>query len=123
MKEDKNVNALSEKEAAAECLAQEINNANIAYYQNDDPMLSDAQYDAAKRRLELLELTFPNLKASDSPSASIGAPASETFSKVVHAERMLSLSNAFDHHDVEDFDDGIRWGKGCRLGLYGRAQD
>ena len=110
MQKDINVNALSEKEAAAELarLAQEINNANIAYYQNDDPTLSDAQYDAAKRRLELLEVTFPNLKASDSPSASIGAPASETFSKVVHAERMLSLSNAFDRHDVEDFDDGIR---------------
>ena len=65
MQEDKNVNALSEEEAAAELarLAQEINNANIAYYQNDDPALSDAQYDAAKRRLELLEVLLNKRKS------------------------------------------------------------
>ena len=110
MQKDEDLTQLSDEEAAAELarLAQQLKAANFAYYHNAAPFLSDAQYDAAKWSLGRLEEAFPHLKTSDSPSVLVGAPPSETFSKVVHAERMLSLSNAFDRADVEDFDEGIR---------------
>ncbi len=110
MQKEEDATQLSDEKATAKLarLAQQLKDANIAYYQNDAPVLSDAQYDAAKCSLERLETAFPHLKTADSPSVLVGAPPSETFSKVVHAERMLSLSNAFDCADVEDFDEGIR---------------
>ncbi len=110
MQKDKDVTRLSDKEAAEELvrLSQHLKDADIAYYQNDSPVLTDANYDMAKRYFEQLEEVFPHLKASDSPSALVGAPPSDTFSKVIHAEPMLSLSNAFDRDDAQDFDEGIR---------------
>ena len=110
MQKAEEIKKLNEEEAAAELarLAQQLKNANIAYYQDDAPLLSDEQYDAARRSLKRLEAAFPHLKAFDSPSVLVGAPPSEIFSKVVHVERMLSLSNAFNRTDVEAFDEGIR---------------
>ena len=68
--------------------------------------MSDVQYDAAKQLLAQLEAAFPHLKTSNSPSVLVGAP-SATFAKVLHAERMLSLSNAFGRNDVEEFDEAL----------------
>lgn len=89
-------------------LAATLNKANGAYHTDDAPFLSDADYDALKRRNRDIELRFPDLKRSDSPSEKIGAAPADGFVKVVHDVSMLSLSNAFDSQDIEDFDQRIR---------------
>lgn len=89
-------------------LADLIAKANTAYHGHDDPFMSDAEYDALKNRNAEIEERFPELKRDDSPSESVGAAASEGFAKVTHEVAMLSLSNAFDETDIEDFDQRIR---------------
>ncbi len=104
------VDALTEAEASQELarLADLLNRANQAYYGKDAPEISDADYDALKRRNTAIELRFPNLKRADSPSEQVGAAPAEGFSKVTHAVRMLSLGNAFDDEDITEFDERIR---------------
>ena len=96
--------------AAAELgrLAGLIARANDAYHRDDDPVMSDAEYDAAKRRNAAIEDRFPKLKRADSPSEQVGAAPSDSFGKVRHKVRMLSLGNAFDRGDVAEFDARIR---------------
>ena len=89
-------------------LASVLNQANIAYHAQDDPLISDADFDRLKRRNAEIESRFASLKRSDSPSDKIGAEAESGFSKVTHSQRMLSLGNAFDAQDVEEFDERIR---------------
>ena len=89
-------------------LASQIAAANLAYFQNDAPIMSDAAFDALKRENAAIEARFPHLKRQDSPSEQIGAQLGEGFSKITHSERMLSLANAFDAADVADFVAGIR---------------
>ncbi len=89
-------------------LAAIINAANTAYHRDDDPDISDADYDAFKRRNAEIEARFPALKRDDSPSEQVGGAVAEGFGKVQHAVRMLSLGNAFDDEDVQEFDQRIR---------------
>ena len=89
-------------------LASLLNQANIAYHANDNPLISDADFDSLKRRNAEIETRFASLKRSDSPSDKIGAVAESGFSKVAHSQRMLSLGNAFDEQDVDEFDERIR---------------
>lgn len=104
------VEELSAAEAQAEWqrLAAELARANQAYHAEDAPEISDAAYDAMKRRLQAIEGRFPELTTADSPTAKIGAAPSATFSKVAHAVRMLSLENAFSDEDVSDFAARVR---------------
>ncbi len=104
------VSELSEEQAAAElaALAIQLLSANAAYHSDDSPILDDASYDALKRRNTEIESAFPHLKRDDSASEQIGFSPSEKFTKIRHAQRMLSLSNAFDADDVRDFDKQIR---------------
>ncbi len=104
------VEDLAEKEAAAElkALAAEIAQHDGAYHQADAPLISDARYDALRRRNDAIEARFPNLVRPDSPSKRIGAPAVSAFAKVTHARPMLSLNNAFNDEDVEEFLTRIR---------------
>lgn len=97
--------AMSEAEARAELaeLAEAIAAADAAYYQDDAPHMSDADYDGLRARNRVLEAAFPHLKREDSPSEQVGAAPSGSFSKAVHAEPMLSLDNAFSDEDVVDF--------------------
>ena len=99
------VEALDETEAAAELgrLAQAISEANRAYHTEDAPRLSDAEYDALKRRNAAIEARFPHLKRADSTSDQVGAPLADGFGKIRHAAPMLSLENAFEGADVLDF--------------------
>ena len=90
-----------------ERLAHLLTVANIAYHGDDAPHLTDAEYDALKRRNMAIEARFPELKRDDSPTDRVGAPASDGFSKITHAVRMLSLGNAFNDEDVADFNDRI----------------
>ena len=104
------VSELTEDQAQAELarLAEQISRANTLYHAEDAPEISDAEYDALKRRNTDIEIRFPHLKRSDSPSEHVGARPADGFSKVTHAVRMMSLGNAFDDEDVQDFDRSIR---------------
>ena len=107
---DTDVAELTEAEAAAELLglADRLAEAETAYHVEDAPILADADYDALKRRNAAIEARFPHLKRGDSPSDRIGAAPSEGFAKHRHAQRMLSLANAFTDADVVEFVAGIR---------------
>ncbi len=76
---------------------------DVAYHQKDDPDVPDADYDAVTRRGRDIEVRFPELMRSDSPSQRVGAAPSEAFETVRHAVPMLSLGNAFCDEDVADF--------------------
>ncbi|MEM9844083.1 MAG: NAD-dependent DNA ligase LigA [Pseudomonadota bacterium] len=104
------VDRLTETEARAELarLADMLLDADRAYHAEDAPRISDADYDALKRRNAAIEERFPHLMRSDSPSRRVGAAPSEGFAKVTHERRMLSLSNAFDDADITEFDERIR---------------
>jgi DNA ligase (NAD+) len=107
---DKTVEALTEAEAKAELarLATVLSAANAAYHTLDAPDISDADYDALKRRNAAIEARFPALKRDDSPSDQVGATIAEGFGKVTHRVRMLSLENAFAAEEVADFEDRVR---------------
>lgn len=108
--EEKSPSELKEAEARAELarLAESIAEADRAYHGADAPEMSDAAYDALKRRNAEIEARFPELKRADSPSESVGSAPTEGFGKVAHAVRMLSLGNAFEDTEVADFDARVR---------------
>ena len=99
------VAALNEDDASAELarLAERMAEADRAYYQDDAPVLSDAEYDALRRRNAAIEERFPTLKRDDSPTDRVGAEPQSKFGKITHAEPMLSLDNAFSGEDVFDW--------------------
>jgi len=84
-------------------LAGEIRAHNAAYYQEDAPTVSDAEYDALFAQLVALEDAFPDLRTEDSPTRTVGAAPAQGFAKVRHTVPMLSLGNAFDDEDVGEF--------------------
>jgi DNA ligase (NAD+) len=86
-----------------ESLAHEIAKHKNAYYVEDNPLISDAEFDALERRNALIEQKFPKLIRPDSPSKLVGAKASVKFKKHEHIVPMLSLDNAFNNGDVFDF--------------------
>lgn len=104
------VAALTEAEARQELarLAEAIAAANDAYHRLDAPEISDADYDALKRRNAEIEARFPSLKRADSPSDVVGGAVAEGFGKIKHEVRMLSLENAFEEGDVADFDARVK---------------
>ena len=104
------VTELTRAQAVAElpALKSAIEAANTAYHTHDQPEISDAEYDALKRRLSEIESRFPDLKTADSPSEKVGGAVAEGFGKITHEQRMLSLSNAFDPEEVDEFDERIR---------------
>ena len=81
-------------------LVDEINTHRRAYYSNDTVLISDADYDALMRELELLEAEHPDLITGDSPTQSVGGEATTTFSPVQHLDRMWSLDNVFSREDM-----------------------
>ena len=99
------VEAFNEQQAAADLkrLAEEIGRHDRNYHQLDAPTVSDAEYDALRRRNQAIEARFPGLVRADSPSRQIGAAPAQGFRKVRHSHPMLSLDNAFDDEDVADF--------------------
>ena len=110
MAQERAIADLNEAEAGAELarLAGELARANRAYHQADTPEITDAAYDALKARNAAIEARFPHLKRPDSPSDQVGAAPAEGFGKIRHAQRMLSLANAFEPEEIAEFDARIR---------------
>jgi len=84
-------------------IAERIEAADIAYHQNDAPIMEDAEYDLLRRRLAEIEEVFPELKEAGSVSDSVGARPSGKFAKIRHRVPMLSLDNAFSDEAVAEF--------------------
>ncbi len=106
----KDVAELSAKEAALELarLAREIAAHDRHYYQDDAPVISDADYDRLRQRNSAIEARFPDLVRGDSPSLRVGAAPAEKFGKVVHSVPMLSLDNIFSAAEVHEFCQRVR---------------
>ncbi|HEY7687671.1 MAG TPA: NAD-dependent DNA ligase LigA [Dongiaceae bacterium] len=104
------VKDLTESQAKTELarLAKEIAHHDQLYHQQDAPEISDAAFDALKKRNDAIEKRFPALRRPDSPSLRVGAAPAAGFAKVTHSRPMLSLDNAFDEDDVRDFVGRIR---------------
>jgi len=102
---------ITEADAANELmrLARQIAKHNRLYHAEDDPEISDAEFDALVRRNAELEAAFPHLIRPDSPSRQVGHEvAASPLSKVMHEVRMMSLDNAFTDEEVADFVGRVR---------------
>ena len=85
-------------------LHAQLHEHNYRYYVLDEPLISDAEYDALLRELQDLEETYPPLTTPDSPTQRVGAEPVKAFGEVRHELRMLSLDNAFSDDELADFD-------------------
>jgi DNA ligase (NAD+) len=104
------VDHLTPDEARAEhaALGAEIAEHDRRYYEEDAPSVSDAEYDALRKRYEALEDQFPELKSPESLTQKVGSKVSEKFGKIRHRVPMLSLANGFADEEVEEFVERIR---------------
>lgn len=89
-------------------MTDELRRLNHAYYDLDDPLVSDELYDGLLRKLEILEKDWPDLAQWNSPASHIGGEVSHKFSPVPHLYPMLSLLDAFSYGEVTDFVERIR---------------
>ena len=87
----------------AEELRREINAHNHSYYVLDDSTISDAEYDRLLQELRALESEFPDLLTPDSPTQRVGGAPADGFTQVTHSAPMLSLANAFNRDDLENW--------------------
>ena len=84
-----------------------INKLNKFYYDKNNSVLSDGEYDILKREIIELENKYEFLKSKNSPSKNIGYKPSKNFEKVAHRAPMLSLANAFSEDDLINFEKKI----------------
>ena len=84
-------------------LRREINFNNHRYYVLDDPVISDPEYDRLLQELQELESEYPELLTEDSPTQRVGGAPAEGFTQVQHSAPMLSLANAFNREDLENW--------------------
>ncbi len=89
-------------------LTEQINYHNDKYYNNDEPEIEDWEYDMMLRKLEELELKFPELSLPDSPTKRVGGHAGEKFAPVVHTVPMESLHDSFSSEELIQFDRRLR---------------
>ncbi len=82
-------------------LRQEIDRANVAYFVEDNPALTDAEWDALMRELRAIEAEYPVLVTPDSPTQHVGAAPAAQFGSVTHPVPMLSLSNVFSREELQ----------------------
>ncbi len=104
------VEALSEAQARRELarLARLIARHDRLYHGEDRPEISDAAYDALRRRHEAIEKRFPHLAREDSPVRAVGAPPAPGFRRVIHRLPMLSLQNAMTFEEVREWLESVR---------------
>ena len=89
-------------------LVELLNRHGRLYYLEDNPEISDAEYDRLYRELEALEDEYPDFVRVDSPTRRVGAPPAEGFAEVAHRVPMLSLDNAMDTDELRAFDERVR---------------
>ena len=102
-------------------LVPQLNSAAKAYYYTSAPLMSDAEYDLLFRELEALEERFPDLQLPESPTLQVGAKQEEalaTFAPIRHREPMLSLANALDQQEFQDFHERVLKLAGSEKVLY-----
>ena len=95
------MNSATAEEAAA--LSAQLERWSAAYFTDDEPLVPDADYDAAMRRLQEIEAEFPELQSPESPTQRVGSAPLSAFASVEHRRPMLSLDNAFSADDLIDF--------------------
>ncbi len=106
-----------------------VDAARSAYYDRDDPTLSDAEYDVLFAELASLEASHPELASPDSPTQTVGGQRSELFEPVVHLQRLYSLDNAFSDAELVAWADRVVSVSGsfprvlCELKIDGLAVD
>lgn len=94
-----------------EVLRQVIRYHEWRYYVQNDPVVSDFEYDQLYKQLEVLEATHPALVTEDSPTRRVSSDLTESFAQVAHLTPMLSLDNSYDAEDLRDFDEQVKkWG-------------
>jgi DNA ligase (NAD+) len=84
-----------------EDLVEQVRKHRFAYYQEDAPTISDAEFDELFRRLETLEAMHPELVSNDSPTQEVGGEVSAAFAAVGHLQRMYSLEDVFSLPELE----------------------
>lgn len=94
--------------ARAEELTRQLRYHNKRYYDQDEPEISDYEYDMLLRELENIEAEFPELLSPDSPTQRVGGERSEKFSPVEHTVPMESLHDSFSYDELRDFDRKVR---------------
>jgi DNA ligase (NAD+) len=99
--------AVADPARRVEELRAQLREHNYRYHVLDEPLISDAEYDALMRELRALEAAHPELVTPDSPTRRVGGAASEKFAKVRHPVPMLSLGNAFDENDLRAWRDRV----------------
>ncbi|MGH8162085.1 MAG: NAD-dependent DNA ligase LigA, partial [Gammaproteobacteria bacterium] len=109
---------MSKAEREIEELRAELRRHNYLYYVEDDPEVSDADYDKLLRDLQALEDAHPELVTPDSPTQRVGAPPDTAFVEVDHSVPMLSLANAFTEGELREFNRRVR----SRLGGSGPVE-
>ena len=103
-------NKIDQIQSEIQSLCEKINQHNIRYYINDDPIISDYEYDLLLRKLIDLEKQYPEFIESNSPTQRVGASPLEKFSSVKHRIPLLSLDNAMNNQEIFDFDMRIKKG-------------
>lgn len=99
---------LEEKKKRHSELSKLLSKYSRQYYIFDDPSVTDAEYDALYRELLNIEEEYPELATKNSPSQKVGAKVSKDFKKVIHEQKMLSLENAFNEEDIQNFIDRVK---------------
>ena len=99
---------LAEKRKRHAELSKLLSKYSRQYYIFDDPSVTDAEYDALYRELLNIEEEYPELATKSSPSQKVGAKVSKDFKKVIHEQKMLSLENAFNEEDIQNFIDRVK---------------
>lgn len=97
-----------EAEKEIQALTEKLNTANRKYYEEDNPDISDYDYDQMMKRLSVLEDEYPEFLRDDSPTRRVGGKPIDAFEKVHFNQAKLSLANAFDAKDLRDFDRRIK---------------
>jgi DNA ligase (NAD+) len=93
----------AQDEALIRCLRVKLSEHERRYYIEDNPIISDAEYDALMKRLQELEAQYPETVTPDSPTQRVGGGLSSNFASVAHATPMLSLDNAYDESEIREW--------------------
>ncbi len=89
-------------------LRDELNYHNYKYYVENNPLISDYEYDQLLKKLETLEMKYPDLITPDSPTQRVGGQPTKGFQQVEHTIPMLSLDNAYSFEELREFDERVR---------------